>query len=455
MRLSRRAMLRGALGGAVCTMGLPLLDAMLDGHGTAHADGTALPKRFAVFFWANGLPWHGAHGHGRPDHWTPSTIGAGWSATPLLSPLAGLEPSIDVITGLEPHTEIPSDPPGQGDGHMRGCAVALTSDRPRSEGFHHPDHVFAFQRATLDQVIAAHPDFAGRSILGTQPRFRSIELAVSGARFHDYGHWNAISHRGPDMLNLPMRSARELFAHLFGVPADTAVLGRRASVLDVVAEDARALRRRLGGRDRERLDAHLEHVGEIQTRLRAGVAACTTPAMPGESGGDLIAETEAQTRLLALAMSCDLTRVASMMLTSPATTHVFRDVGVAGGMHQVVHDGDWDAAYRVTQRQMQALRVFLDVLASVPDHDGGTLLDSMVVYATSEYGEGTTHSNREHPVILAGGARGALARGIHAREPGGNLAKVHVTILRALGIETPSYGFHGAETSDAIPGLLV
>ena len=46
-------------------------------------------------------------------------------------------------------------------------------------------------------------------------------------------------------------------------------------------------------------------------------------------------------------------------------------------------------------------------------------------------------------------------RGVHVREPGGNYSKVHVTMLRALGIETPSYGFSGGETSDALAGVLV
>jgi hypothetical protein len=56
--------------------------------------------------------------------------------------------------------------------------------------------------------------------------------------------------------------------------------------------------------------------------------------------------------------------------------------------------------------------------------------------------------------VLAGGADGGLARGVHVREPGGNLARVHLTVLNALGLETSSFGFNGGETSDPLPGLL-
>jgi hypothetical protein len=43
---------------------------------------------------------------------------------------------------------------------------------------------------------------------------------------------------------------------------------------------------------------------------------------------------------------------------------------------------------------------------------------------------------------------------VHAREAGGNFSKAHVTALRAIGLETPSFGWNGGETSEAMPGLL-
>ncbi|MEZ4446031.1 MAG: DUF1552 domain-containing protein [Polyangiaceae bacterium] len=445
-------MLRGAIAGGTVALALPPLEAMFDDRG-ALADGTELGPIFGVFFWANGLPWHAGHGseqasQGHPDLWTPAQTGAGYTPSQLLAPLAGHQ--VSVVTGLEPQTEIPATPGGQGDGHMRGFMVSLTSDRPRSEGFDHPSHTLTALRPSLDQYVAKHDDFYGAE----PPRFRSVQLGVSEARFHDYGHWNAISYNGPDSLNLPLSSPAQLHDLLFAVPADAPALARRAELLDAVMDDAKALEARLGAADKQRLAAHLAHLDEIQRRLELGVQACEPPPVPADSG-DVLEKTSIMSELLALALGCGLTRVFSFMLTSPATTHIFSNLGVPNGMHKTCHDGTWDGVRDITTYQMQAFARHLDELAAVQDPTGTSLIDRALVYGCSEYGEGWKHGTREMPVIFAGGANGAIRRGVHVREAGGNLSKAHVTLLRALGIATPSYGFNGGETSDDFASLLI
>src|SRR5262245_25508084 len=87
--ISRRAMLRGAWGGSIVAVGLPLLERMLNTHGTALAAGTALPKRYGLFFWGEGLPANYRHNattaaeanqnvgvkSDQQDFWTPTTTG--------------------------------------------------------------------------------------------------------------------------------------------------------------------------------------------------------------------------------------------------------------------------------------------------------------------------------------------------------------------------------------------
>ena len=155
--------------------------------GGAFADGMPEEPIFGLFFWANGLPWNAKHGSeqamaGYPDLWTPAQTGPGYAPTPLLMPLAAHQ--VTVATGLEPKTEIPPNPPGQSDGHMRGFMVAMTGDRLRPEGFDQPAHLLTALRPTLDQVIARHPMF-----YQSPPRFRSIQVGVSRARFHEFGHY--------------------------------------------------------------------------------------------------------------------------------------------------------------------------------------------------------------------------------------------------------------------------
>ena len=155
-----------------------------------------------------------------------------------------------------------------------------------------------------------------------------------------------------------------------------------------------------------------------------------------------------------MALGCGITRVFSFMLTSPATTHVFSNLGVPDGMHKTCHDGFWDRINAITAYQMQCFAAFMDQLQAVADPAGISLMDRAAILGTSEYGEGWQHSVSEMPIILAGGACGALNRGVHFREPGGNYSMAHVTLLRALGIETQSFGWNGGETSDALSGIL-
>lgn len=448
-RLSRRTVLRGLAGGAVVSLALPPLEAMLTPRG-ALADAGDPGPFFGVFYWANGTPWHAGHtaeATGRPDLWTPASVGAGYAPSELLAPLAAHQPT--VITGLTPHTEIPGDPPGQGDGHMRGFMVALTGDRPRSEGFDHPSHTLTALRPSIDQVVARDDAFYA----GGATRFRSVHVGVSDARFHDYGHWNAISYNGPGSQNLPIHSIPQLYGMLFDVPPDADETLRRARLLDAVREDAASLRARLGAADRARLDEHLTHVDEIQRRLELSTgASCSAPAMPPD--GDLRGRADAMARLLAVAIECDLTRVFTFMLTSPASTHVFGNLAVPDGMHKVCHDGGWDAVRAITRYQMECLATLCDRLAERTDPTGASLLDRGVILGVSEYGEGWKHSVAEMPALLIGGGQGRLARGVHVREPGGNLAKAHLTALRALGLPYESWGWNGAETRDHVAGLV-
>ena len=78
--LARRTFLRGALAsGAAVALGMPLLDAMTNLGGTAHAGGEEFPLRFALWFWGNGT---------HPGSWAPTAVGPGWEPTSLLRGLA-------------------------------------------------------------------------------------------------------------------------------------------------------------------------------------------------------------------------------------------------------------------------------------------------------------------------------------------------------------------------------
>ncbi|HUS63423.1 MAG TPA: DUF1552 domain-containing protein [Kofleriaceae bacterium] len=454
--LSRRTFLRGAAGGAALSLGLPLLDAMVGTRATrrARGDDLGLGPVFGVFFWGGGTPWHGLHHPdyaALPDTWTPTGTGAGYTASELIDELSAHAPS--VATGLTPTTAIPDSPGGQSDGHMRGFMVCMTGDRPRSEGFDHPTHTLTALRPTLDQVVARDPRFYA----ALPARYRSLVLGVSTARFHDYGHWQAISYNGPDSLNQAVTDPAQLWDMLFAAPPDTAEVTARADLLDAVMDDARSLDQRLGAADRQRLASHLDNLSDIQRRLRLAPATCEPIERPGGGGlgaGDLVARTELMARLLATAVQCNLTRAFSFMLTSPATTHVFNQFGETRDFHSVVHNGPWDTVRTVHHHQMQAFARFLDVFAGTMDADGQTLMDRSCILGLSEYAEGNRHSVNELPALLVGGACGRLKRGVHVRDVGGSFSRVQLTALRALGLETESFGWNGGETSSPLSEIL-
>jgi hypothetical protein len=466
-------MLRGMVRGSAVCMGLPLLEAMLNDSGTALAAGNELPVRYGLFFWGNGVPWSWRHtgttdtvspgiehelDMSLTDEYTPTTTGKGFAVTETLRPLERHLASLNVVTGLEPKTDIPTTPDGQSDGHMRGICVALTADQIRPEGFDHDPHIFAVSRATLDQYIAKHPQF----YLDGPPQYRSLELGMSSAVLHDFGTWNSVSHNGPNSINPPQRDPQKLFEHLFSVKPDLVEVARRTSVLDAVAEDTRQLSARLGARDRMRLDEHLTHLGEIQRRLNVTREACVTPDAPTDlfdGEPNVLGRLDVMSDILVAALRCDLTRVFSIAFTTGASLMQMNGAGEINGvnahqLHDACHGGERDVITAFTRLNFTAYAMLLDKLSAEVDVNGETLLDRSLIMGTSEYGEGFTHSNKEHPFIFAGKGGGRVDTGWHVREENGNMARAHLTALQALGLGETSYGFNGGETSSPLPFLL-
>jgi len=264
---------------------------------------------------------------------------------------------------------------------------------------------------------------------------------------------SGIVHRGPGWGNPAISDAGTLSGQRFGVQDGDPSRRRRAALLDAVLEDAGSLRGRLGAADQQRLDEHLEHLYEVQGRLDPIAATCEVPSYPGDPIG-FTEDTGVMADMLAIALGCGMTRSFSFMLTAPGSTHVFSDVGVREGHHKNCHDGAWEDVVAGTLQQMRAFAQVARAFESHKDAAGNTILDRMLLYGTSEYGEGWNHGVAELPVVLVGGAAGGLERGVHVREAGGNLARAQLTALQALGLPFENFGFNGAETRESFTELL-
>jgi hypothetical protein len=435
-RIHRRTLLRGMIGGALVTIGLPPLEAFFNTNGTAYADGTSLPKRFGLFMWGNGII---------PSRWIPDGTGADYTFSAQLAPLEALRSDITVVTGFEIKT--PNTIP-----HFSGAAGILTGSPVLERG----DDRGSFNGPSLDQRIAAE--------IGNDTRFRSLEFgALPG---------NGLSYNGPDNLNPPESSPALFFERVFGAgfraPGETTEvdprLALRRSVLDVVGDDVERVRARLGATDRARLEQHLTGVRELELRIARleeeppNLEACARPAAPLAEYPDIDgrpqihARNRAMAEIAAMALACDQTRVFSNFLTEPVSNHLFE--GINDGHHRLTHDepGDQPQVHQITVQLMQELAAFLSILKGVPEGDG-TLLDNCAIFATSDVSLGRLHAFNEFPIIIAGTAGGALKTGFHHRSVGDNASRVPLTIMRALGMNVASFGAAAGEAADSVGAL--
>ena len=89
--LNRRTFLRGTLGGAAISVGLPFLDIFLNTNGNAMAATSApLPQRFGTWFFGCGM---------NPARWNPSTEGLDWELSPELLPIAPMRHRMNILSG--------------------------------------------------------------------------------------------------------------------------------------------------------------------------------------------------------------------------------------------------------------------------------------------------------------------------------------------------------------------
>ncbi len=436
-KISRRMLLRGALGGAAVTIGLPWLEIFSDRH-YASALGTGMPKRFGLFFWGNGV---------LPLKWNPTGTGTDWTLSEQLAALAPVKDLVTVVSGmalkiqnLEPHTA--------------GAAGILSGAPLYLQGEHR-----TFTSPSIDQVIAAE--------VGGYSRFRSLEFGAAPG--------DGQSYNGPDNRNPPESSPRALFDRIFGggfsLPGEGGgpdpVLGVRRSVLDAVAADAARLNKRLGQTDKERLDQHLTGIRELERRIAyieanpPDLEACAIPTAPQEDYPEingrpqLAAKNRAMVDVMAMALACDQTRVFSNFFTYSVNNLLFPDA--PSGHHQLTHDepGAQPEVNKIVKQIVAEFGYMVEKFASIPEGDG-TLLDNCIILGTTDCSFGRTHSFDDYPILLAGSAGGVLKQGIHYRSPSGeNASKVLLSIVRAMDVLAADFGKEEGLVTDGLSDIEV
>lgn len=369
-RLRRRTMLRGALGVAV---GLPILDAMLDGNGNlldqvtgkkAHAQAAVGPRRYAIVFAGQALGADGTRrnrtriggvnsdedGHfivpGSTDgagQFTPAGAGPLTVTTPL-TPLAerGLLGDVSLVSGLAIPWANDGTVPAAGafpDFHGGGCSPLISGTRSTTSSF-------TANGPTSDQLIAQMN--AGQTtipslVLRAQPVFYLSGFDFSGREFISYasaGNGGRVAAQ-----TNPQISWQSLFSGF--VPDDEGAAAlqdfnqrKRLSVLDLVTGKRQKLLARVGQADKIRLERHFDELRALEERVRAippvQTGTCqpladpgAPPAIGGDNAGvgaDQIGlntgysgeEERARVMcdLIHMAFVCDLTRAATLQITA-------------------------------------------------------------------------------------------------------------------------------------------
>lgn len=402
-KLPRRTILRGIGVG----IAVPWLSAMTDAF--AGPETSAAPRRFVSMTLGLGL---------HADNLNPVGTGRDYQPSLYLKRLQDIRDRVTVISG--------SSHPGVTGGHR--AEASLLSAAPMGSA------AASRNTVSLDQLMARH--------LGNQTRFPSLVLGQSGSNSPSYTENGSM---------IPAESSpAKLFTRLFvnDSPEDQKRQARRAkegrSIMDLVSEDAGALKRQLGAGDRDRLDAYFTSVRDLELRLAESEAWVHRPKpkvnvpRPVDIGNpnDFVGRQRLMSDMVRLALATDSSRFITFHLGGSGG--VVPIDGVDEGYHSLSHHGlDSEKLEQLALVESEIVNTWGDFLRDLQatDDSNGSLLDNTAVLLTSNLGNASSHDNRNMPVLVAGGR---FRHGQHLafdRKHNYPLPNLFVSLLQHTGLE--------------------
>ena len=423
--LPRRSFLKGA----GLALGLPLLDAMSPAHTALAKTAAAAKMRLGFVYFPHGAIM---------DKWTPATEGPDYELSPILEPLKAFRQQVTVVSGL-------------GNRPAQSAAVHAIVPGTWLSCVHPRETHEAYGGITVDQMAAAK--------IGQETPLPSLEVSTEapgtgGACDRAYGcsYSGTISFRTPT-TPLPMEyNPRSLFQRLFGRGSSAEerklLTSQYASLLDMVADEAKDLERSLGARDRAALGDYLESVREIERRVqKASKQDLSNLKLPDVPVGIPDAFPDQMTLMfdiMALAYQADLTRVQTMMMAAEVSNMTYNHIGISDAFHPVSHHQNdptkKDKLVRIQRWHTEQFAKFVKKLADMPDGEGSVLDHSLLVYG-SNMSNSDAHNQFPLPTSLIGGACGAMKSGRHLRVPDHTpLSNLLLTVLHKAGVEAEAVG---------------
>jgi hypothetical protein len=440
--LPRRTFLRG-LG---VTMALPFLECMLPGvvkaASIAPTAGTA--RRMVFMYLPNGADM---------ESWTPTAVGDKFELSSTLAPLQPVRQQVSVLSGLA-HVQARALGDGAGD-HARANSCFLTGVHPR-------------KTAGADISVGVSVDQVAAMQVGKNTRLPSLELScetnLKQAGSCDSGYacayQNNLSWRNENGPMPPIGDPRLVFERLFTTNEEDPdlVAGRalrescRSSILDIVAQDAKAFQKNLGATDRHKIDEYLTGLRETevaieqQAKFNAAQMGKPRPTMEKPEGipTDFTAHIKLMYDLLALAMQSDSTRIATMMVQHEGSNRPYPFIGVTDGHHDLSHHGgNAEKKAKIAQINkfhIEQIAYFLGKIQGMKE-GYGTVLDNSMIVVGSALADGQKHQHDELPVLLCGGGGGTLKPGRHVRyEKETPMTNLYLSLLDRMGVKADKLG---------------
>jgi hypothetical protein len=441
-QMPRRTFLRGAMG---ATVALPFLDAMVAAKAVG-AKGAAAAERTRL------ICIEEVHGLAGCNKWgaskflfAPEQTGSNFTILPD-SALSSLEPyrqHMTIVSNTDVRMAEAFTAPEIGGDHFRSSAVFLTQSHPKqTQG----SDIWA--GTSFDQMYAQK---FGQATPMPSMQFCIESLDQAGGCTYNYScaYTDSISWASPNEPLPMIRDPRVAFDMLFGSGGSQQDRSERRktrrSILDFISGEVADVRRELGVGDKARLDRYLTHVREIERRIEAIEARNNSGeqrALPDAPAGvpDSFAEhMKLMFDLQVLALETDMTRIISFKTGRDAQNRVFPESGINLPFHPTSHHGDREERImdfnRINKFRVGQLPYLLDRLKAVQEGDG-TMLDKTLVVWGSPMADPNVHNHRRCPLILFGGANGALKGNLHIKAAADTpMANAFLTMGKILGME--------------------